>query len=567
MIYYKYVDWIQPVLSANGTMGGNSFACSASSTHSSVQPYYAFNNVTGTWDKGWTAKVSGAYLQWYNPIPIKINKLTIVNVPSSASGVGYITKYTIKASNSGNENDFVDILSGTNDVDYNKRWDIIISNKNAYKYWRIYVNGWVQEWYNINEMYITAQEAVESNSSDYDYYLYVNKPYQLYNIKRTYYKYKYQDWTQPVLTSDTSSSKIKLSATSVYGGYEMYKAFDSDTGSGYLTANGTGQGSLYVSFPNPLKISSITVKGWSNQNGYTKTIAIYSDKNNTKIIGETHTYNGNGSYTWTFSTPVETDFLSFYVIGSGSCGCIGDIKISAQERISVAGSSLDYNYYTDVLKAYSSIVRGKRSYYKQYVNQRDTGSYTFTLDKDYTVKMLFVGNGGGGSSSQRSSVWYYTGGGSGACFNGVVNLPKGTYTLTIGTLGYSYNIDNVAGHSNGVQSTDSYLTDANGNELIRVGAGKMGTGTSSGGAGGTLTLGTINVVETIKAVNGNKGGTGSSNNFAVSAYDKTKTGYGAGTGSVRYAGNVYGIAGIFDLALETDINDYSYYEDSGIKIY
>lgn len=172
--YYKYAyqDWEQPVLTANGTVGGDSFACSASSTHSSVQPYYAFDGATGEWGKGWTAKVSGAYLQWYNPTPIKITNLNIVNVPSSASGVGYITGYTIKASNTNIDSDFVEIKTGTNSVGYASNWDIPIETSIPYKYWRIYINSWVQEWYNINEMTITAQEqiGIEGTSSDYDYY-------------------------------------------------------------------------------------------------------------------------------------------------------------------------------------------------------------------------------------------------------------------------------------------------------------------------------------------------------------------------------------------------------------
>lgn len=228
----------------------------------------------------------------------------------------------------------------------------------------------------------------------------------------------------------------------------------------------------------------------------------------------------------------------------------------------------DADYHVDRNKLYDLIVRGNRTWFKQAEKQSATGTYTFTLEREYIGKMLFVGNGGGGSSSQRSSVWYYTGGGSGAVFEGKVKLPADTYTLTIGTLGYSYNIDNVAGHSKGVQSTDSFLTNSTGEELIRVGAGAMGTGTSSGGAGGTLTLGTIEVLETTLATDGNKGGSGSASvNYALSAYDGTTTGYGAGTGSERYQGNVYGIAGIFDLVLEADINNYDWYEDDGTKTY
>lgn len=228
------------------------------------------------------------------------------------------------------------------------------------------------------------------------------------------------------------------------------------------------------------------------------------------------------------------------------------------------------------LVSYSPIVRGKRTYYKQDLKQRDTGTYTFTLDKDYTAKMLFVGNGGGGGSSQNDSKWRNTSGGSGACFQGKVRLPKGTYTLTIGTLGYGQNSNNTANMTLGQDSTDSFLKDSSGKELIRVGCGARGIVIGTGGAGGVLKLGTLEVLETIKAVNGNQGDAFGPNGgsgkqvFALSAYDGTTTGYGAGTSSHRTGGvqyTVYGVAGIFDLALETDINNYTYYEDVGTKIY
>ena len=228
----------------------------------------------------------------------------------------------------------------------------------------------------------------------------------------------------------------------------------------------------------------------------------------------------------------------------------------------------DYDYYIDKLLSYAPIVRGKRSYYKQDLNQRDTGTYTFTLDKDYTARMLFVGNGGGGCTSQKDSRWHYSSGGSGAVFEGLVRFPADTYTLTIGSLGYGNNANNTHYHSSSVVSTDSFLTNSAGEELIRVGAG--GNGYTSvggvGGAAGVLTLGTLDIIETKKATDGVYTA-GNVSAGTVSAYDGTYSGYGAGTCGQRYQGNVYGIAGIFDLVLETDITDYDWYEDVGTKVY
>ena len=187
------------------------------------------------------------------------------------------------------------------------------------------------------------------------------------------------------------------------------------------------------------------------------------------------------------------------------------------------------------------------------MEQRNTGTYTLNIEFTGKYRILFVGNGAGGGSGQRDSKWFQSSGGSGACFEGVVKLTKGTYTVTLGTLGYGYNKDNTSDLTGGVDSTDSYLTDSNGNELIRVGCGARGISVSAGGVGGTLTLGTIEVLETIKAVNGNQGNNinngspSSTSGYALSVYDNTKTGYGAGTGSWRGGGNVYGIAGILKI--------------------
>ena len=155
--------------------------------------------------------------------------------------------------------------------------------------------------------------------------------------------YKWQPWIQPILTSDTSSPEIKLSATSTYSAeFPMYYAFDSNTSTGWLTQNGTGQGSLFVQFKSVLRIRSITVKGWQNQNGYTKTIAIYRDIANTQLIGDTRTFNGNGEQTWSFSDPITTNVLSFYAIGSGMWGCIGNISISADYAVECLESESDF---------------------------------------------------------------------------------------------------------------------------------------------------------------------------------------------------------------------------------
>ena len=299
-------------------------------------------------------------------------------------------------------------------------------------------------------------------------------------------------------------------------------------------------------------------------NGYTKhNLPAISSWTLEKTISNTTFYKGDLSIGFNSTTTSE------YFQGS--------IDIS-QSFVNINGSNT-WRGGTGILtlkkgsKVYVPNGKTEQKYYKISTTKRDTGTYTFTLDKEYNAKLLFVGNGGGGGSGQRDSKWFQSSGGSGACFEGMIKLPAGTYTVTIGTLGYGYNVDNNSSCDHGIDSTDSFLTDSNGNELIRVGCGARGTTSSAGGNGGTLTLGTLKVVTTLRNKNGNQGNNinngspSSTSGYALSAYDNTTTGYGAGTGSWRNGGNVYGIAGIFELMLESDSTDYDYIQQSDQNIF
>ena len=169
--YYKYTYAVfsQPVLSANGTIGGSSFAVTAVNTDSRTQPYYAFDsNKSDTFTAGWLSKASNNYLEWYNPNPINITKLVIQYQTSSASSVGYISSWKIAASN--DNINYTNILSGTTS-NYGVA-TITISHTGYYKYWRFYPLAWSSEWYDIIDLQITAQErtgVVESNKDNYDF--------------------------------------------------------------------------------------------------------------------------------------------------------------------------------------------------------------------------------------------------------------------------------------------------------------------------------------------------------------------------------------------------------------
>lgn len=166
---YEYSDWIQPILTSNGYKGGREFAVSALNTDSRTKPYFVFdNNLSDNYNAGWLSKASNNYLQWYNPNPINITQLNILYQTTSASSVGYITNWIIRASNDGDN--FIDIIEGTTGNYGNTV--ISISHERYYKYWRIYPISWSSEWYAIINMNITAQEQliVKATEEDYDFY-------------------------------------------------------------------------------------------------------------------------------------------------------------------------------------------------------------------------------------------------------------------------------------------------------------------------------------------------------------------------------------------------------------
>lgn len=183
---YEYSDWIQPVLTSNGYKGGREFAVSALNTDSRTKPYFVFdNNLSDNYNAGWLSKASNNYLQWYNPNPINITQLNILYQTTSASSVGYITNWIIRASNDGDN--FIDIIEGTTGNYGNTV--ISISHEGYYKYWRIYPISWSSEWYAIINMNITAQKQliVEATEEDYDFYKDEVEYYTSIEDKEKYY--------------------------------------------------------------------------------------------------------------------------------------------------------------------------------------------------------------------------------------------------------------------------------------------------------------------------------------------------------------------------------------------
>ena len=148
-------NWTQPTLTANGTMGGDSFTINATSSSSTYPPYYGYNKQTSSWIT--QTALGTAYSMFYNPNSLNVTSLTVTN-PNGHSSAYPITEGTIMASD---DNDtWVELTKFTNSVLNNgQTWNIdLSSNKNYYHYYKLIITKGYGDWWGFDELAITATQ-------------------------------------------------------------------------------------------------------------------------------------------------------------------------------------------------------------------------------------------------------------------------------------------------------------------------------------------------------------------------------------------------------------------------
>ena len=160
---YNYEPWTQPVLTANGVLGGDSFGVLARSEYSSN--YSAWKAFDGSTTSGWeeAGATDTAWYIFYTPNPINI---TAIGWALSSSVYG-IRNYKLLASN--DNISFVDLGSySNNETSYTT--PTIISNNGYYKYYKIQAthSSSSSRIYEFN-IIATQQTIVESTQDDYDF--------------------------------------------------------------------------------------------------------------------------------------------------------------------------------------------------------------------------------------------------------------------------------------------------------------------------------------------------------------------------------------------------------------
>ena len=166
---YQYNDWTQPILTANGSMGGSSFAVICDNAESSYPIYKIFDSDISTFSS--IELTQPCEIVIYNQNPLIITNFEITNRTGYKLAITGYTIYGLK-----DNSNWVEIVSGINELTSGGSvWNIDMSaNSTAYKYYKIAVTSATTDGGNfqIAEIAITAQEqiAVKASESDYDTY-------------------------------------------------------------------------------------------------------------------------------------------------------------------------------------------------------------------------------------------------------------------------------------------------------------------------------------------------------------------------------------------------------------
>lgn len=130
------LDWTQPTLSSNGTLGGYNFAVAASNEYRSA--YYAVNKNNGDYwtTTGGTSPVVDFI--FYNPAALQVNALSFTN--RSDSGISAPANFDLYGSNDNSVYTFIGTYINTISTN-GATWSKDINSSNLYKYHKIHINS------------------------------------------------------------------------------------------------------------------------------------------------------------------------------------------------------------------------------------------------------------------------------------------------------------------------------------------------------------------------------------------------------------------------------------------
>lgn len=207
----------------------------------------------------------------------------------------------------------------------------------------------------------------------------------------------------------------------------------------------------------------------------------------------TVTFNASGQVSGNSIKVKKGTTVSYTVSCSGYYSTTGSITVNQSQTINVA---LEEKYYDDDQVIFE---------------QATAGSYNATILAPGLYEIIAVGGGGGcgqmALGGQSYTIAVSASGGSGAVVQGIFRLSAGTLPITVGALGTSKDMNNVAGESpttSGGSTTVGTICSVGGG-----GGGKAGWGNpviQQGGAAGVVnSYDSAALVSSILISNGNAG--------------------------------------------------------------
>lgn len=168
------VAFERPNLTANGTLGGEEFACAADSIIDGYRwPFKAFDGDTvmvNIYTDMWHSDYGQPHwIEFYNPNPLIVSSIKIFNSMDTVVPWDWEFQY------SDDNSTWTTCASGTNTVwGENESWSFAVNNSGEHKYYRFYTttaHGGTPDYTSITEMQIVGLEHKTMVSNQYKYVL------------------------------------------------------------------------------------------------------------------------------------------------------------------------------------------------------------------------------------------------------------------------------------------------------------------------------------------------------------------------------------------------------------
>lgn len=168
---------------------------------------------------------------------------------------------------------------------------------------------------------------------------------------RKYYKYQYQDWTQPVLTANGVIGQDHFAVMAKHTSSIAYRAFDGSTTSAWSSAATDSTDYLIFYNPKPLLISNIECHNYTWITGQWK---LYGSNDNVSYELLASGTNTQASGSFNIDLSANNKAFKYYrmdslsIVGAYQRVGWGELKITAKVQEVIESTEEDYDFYKDI---------------------------------------------------------------------------------------------------------------------------------------------------------------------------------------------------------------------------